>query len=136
MRKRITPAFMTLLMLICFMVNTHAALPETVEPLWDNIQNASIDFFFNNPASVVSTITGKTGMTNITATLNVYQQTDNGWTVVGRDYGSTSARSLALRVEYDAVPGATYQAVLNFSVTINGVVETETLYEYATCPKN
>ena len=123
-------------MLICFTANTYAALPETVEPLWDNIQSASIDFYFNDPASVVATVSGKTGMTNITATLNVYQQTSTGWRLVGRDYESTSARSLALRVEYDAEPGAYYQSVLNFSVTINGVVEAETLYEYATCPRN
>lgn len=137
MKKKLLALMMTVLMLVCFGTSAYAALPETIEPLWDNIQNTTHTMYFDGDrGSVLGSITGKSGTTNITGTLNVYKQTTTGWVLVGRDYGSTTERVLGLYVEYTAEPGAYYQSVLNFSVTINGVVEPETLYEYATCPNN
>lgn len=137
MKKRFLTLFMTMILLICFGTNAYAALPETVEPLWDNIQSIIHFIDFNgNTGNSTADIYGKSGTTNITGTLNVYKQTTTGWVLVGHDYDSTTTRDLTLYVEFDAEPGAYYQSVLNFSVTINGVVEPETLYEFATCPTN
>lgn len=137
MKKRLVALFMSFLLLICFETSAYAALPEVVEPLWNNISTVSHTLNFNtSPANSYASIIGKSGTTNITGTLNVYKQTSSGWTLVGHDYDTTTTDVLAFYVEFDAEPGAYYQSVLNFSVTINGVVEPETLYEFATCPTN
>ena len=137
MKKRLTALMMMFLLLVCLGTNAYAALPETVVPLWDNIQSTTHFISFNGDVgSSTAIVYGKSGTTNVTGTLNVYEQTTSGWKLVGRDYGSVTTRELGLYVEFEAKPGAYYQSVLNFSVTINGVVETETLYEFATCPRN
>ena len=138
MKKRL---FLLLIgaMMLCMMTSVSATAPNSgiVTPLWDNISSAAPTINFigtNGYASAV--IAAKAGTTEINASLAVYKQVGNDWEYVDHDSGrTTSSLNYGLNVNFQGEPGAYYKAVLNMTVTKNGVAENEILFAYATCPK-
>ncbi|MBE6617121.1 MAG: hypothetical protein E7627_04165 [Ruminococcaceae bacterium] len=121
--------------LFCFATNTFAALPETIAPMWVNIRQMSNDLVFNGTSGIADTMVfGKSGTTRITGTLTVYVQTSNGWEEVDSTSGSSTSLYLSMTINFTGIPGEYYKSVLNVTVTINGVNESETKTAYEYCP--
>lgn len=135
MKRKFSALFMVMVLLISLAVNTYAALPETVEPLWDNISDITNKFYFyGTSGGARGTVAGKDGATSIAGTLAVYEETDYGWLLIGSDSGSTGGSTLYLSVSFTPESGTNYKSVLNVSVTIGNSTESESSTEYATAP--
>ena len=110
---------------------------DSIVPLWDNIQSAEpVLAFLGSDGYATATIRAKSGSTEINASLAVYKQVGDSWEYVDHDSGrTTSSLTYPLSVAFQGEPGAYYKAVLNMTVTRNGVAENEILFAYATCPQ-
>ena len=98
--------------------------------LWTNIAEASVTF---KSSSVEGKVIGISGTTNITATLAVYKQNSTGgWDYVGHTGGATSSSYYVLSVSFTPVSGGYYKAVLNATVTANGMSENTIQTAYRT----
>lgn len=121
--------------IFCSAVNTFAAIPETVMPMWENTRQINNDVMFNGTSGIADiTVLGKSGTTQITGTLTVYVQTDNGWKEVDSTSGSSSSIYFSLTINFTGTPGAYYKSVIDATVKINGVSETVSSTAYQTCP--
>lgn len=76
----------------------------------------------------------KTGVTSITGTLTVYENVGENWIYVDSDSGSTTKRSLAVTVEFDAVSGREYKAVFEVTAYKNDISESDSSVSYKNCP--
>jgi len=133
MKKIISLMLAGLLSLFCC-IGTGAALPETAVPLWDNITTIYFDMSFTgNRGCADTTIAAKTGTTEITGTLIVHERTTYGWRQVDSVTKTVTDQAMALTISFDGIPGVEYRAVYNYSVTRNGIVETEVDSIYVTC---
>ena len=116
-----------------------AFVPETepVIPMWDNILSAAPVLLFSGTNGYASAkITAQSGSTEINASLAVYKQVGNDWVYVDHDSGrTTSSLNYGLNVSFQGEPGAYYKAVLNVTVTKNGISENAIKFAYATCPQ-
>ncbi len=121
--------------LVCSMaVSTTAAVPEPIVPLWDNISRITNTVTFNGTKGTAKgLIIGTTGTDEISATLTVYVQNGSNWVFVGSDSDTVTSKTLALTVDFTGTSGGYYKSVLEVTVTIDGVAETETITEYRTC---
>lgn len=133
--KKLLTLILVFATIFCFATSTFAALPETVVPMWNNIRQMSNDLVFNGTSGIADTMVfGKSGTTRITGTLTVYVQTSNGWEIVDSTSGSSTSLYLSMTINFTGTPGKYYKSVLNITVTINGVNESETMTSYKTCP--
>ena len=133
--KKTLALVLGILTVLIFVVNTSAASPEVITPLWNNITYVSNDLSFNGASGITSTmVVGKSGTTKITGTLTVYVQTANGWDVVDGDSTTSTSNLFTLDINFTGVPGEYYKSVLTVTVTINGVNESVTKTAYETCP--
>jgi len=132
--KKIFSLFIAGIFLLSCCIVIQAALPETIEPLWDNIRNMDNPITFDGTEGTArATLNGKSGTTEITGILKVYKETDRGWVFVASDSDSVTGDSMTLSVEFTGVSGGYYKSVFSVTVTRNGVEETETKTTYAYC---
>ena len=133
MKKIISLLLAGLLSLFCC-IGAGAALPETAVPLWANITSIYFDMTFTgNRGCAETTIDAKNGTTEITGTLIVHERTTYGWRQVDSVTKTVTTAEMGLGITFDGVPGVEYRAVYNYSVTRNGIVETEVDSIYVTC---
>lgn len=134
--KKTTSILLVLIMFVVLCIPAYAALPEIVQPMWDNV--AYVDVFFTFSASgngcAMGTIYGADGTTKITVRLSIYVEEDGEWVLIGGNTETVNGSELTVDYNFNAVSGKYYKAVLTFMVTKNGVMESDRVYEYATCP--
>ena len=135
--KKVISIFLACCILIIGGVSTYAALPETIEPLWVNIDGFQNNIYFNGAnSSATATVIGKSGTTKITGTLTVYRQSGSNWIYVGSDSDTVTTSAMGLSVNFTGYSEVNYTSVLSFSLTRNGVTESESNTYYKTCPKS
>ncbi|MBQ4046960.1 MAG: hypothetical protein IJC93_01135 [Clostridia bacterium] len=133
--KKTTSILLVFMMLALLCSPAYAALPETVQPLWDNTSDANVWFSFSNlDNSAEGYVIGKAGTTKITVRLSIYVDEDGEWVLLGGNTESVNGSNLSVDKSFNAVSGKYYKAVLTFMVTKNGVMESDRVYAYATCP--
>ncbi|MBE6891767.1 MAG: hypothetical protein E7481_07060 [Ruminococcaceae bacterium] len=120
--------------LLSFSLTSFAALPgnSEISPLWVNLSAMDLDFYFSgNTGTASGEIYRKLSATLIEATLTVYRKEGFRWVTVASQTDSSNI-SLAINVEFNAIAGATYKAVLDVMVYGTSVDETETITETVT----
>ena len=134
--KKIFTVFQATLVMYCLCLSVYAAVPETVTPLWDNINVITSDITFDGTeGNATAVITGKSGTTEIIGTLAVYEKVGTKWEYVDQCSDSNEDRYLVLSVDFTGEPEVEYKSVLNVLVTRDGMNEVETDTTYETCPK-
>ena len=134
MRKSIALTI-TVCMLVMLSTGVFAVMPDTIIPLWDNINRMeNIITFDGTDALAKGTLYGKSGTTCMSGILTVYKQTDNGWEYVGSDTDTVESVLMTLKVDFTAEPGGYYKSVFKVSITRNGIIEPETKTTSTTCP--
>ncbi len=132
--KKIYSLFIAGIFLLSCCIGIQAALPETIEPLWNIILNMENIFTFDGTEGIVrAEFDGDSGTTEVSGSLKVYKETDRGWVFVASDSDSVTGDSMTLSVEFTGVSGGYYKSVFSVTVTRNGVEETETKTAYAWC---
>ena len=132
--KKIFSLFIAGILLLSCCIGIQAALPEMIEPLWDNIRNMENTITFDGTEGTArAELDGKSGTTGISGSLKVYKETDRGWVFVASDSDSVTGTSMTLSVDFTGVSGGYYKSVFSVTVTRNGVEETETKTTYAWC---
>ena len=104
-----------------------------VMPCYDNISDATIEISFNGNTGKVTGIARKmTGATSLEGVLDVYEENNGQWVLVGSWSNSTTRRALSVTGEFDAVSNRTYKAI--FTVVAYGTTtETVTVEAYKLC---
>lgn len=134
--RKIYSILQAILVIGCLCLSVYAAVPETVTPLWDNINVITNDITFNGTSgNATAAITGKSGTTEIIGTLALYEKVGTKWEYIDQCSDSNEDRHLVLSVDFTAEPEVEYKSVLNVLVTKDGMNEVETDTTYATCPK-
>ncbi len=135
--KKMISVILACVLIITTGMSTSAALPETIEPLWDNIATIVNDMSFNGTSGNASaSIVGKSGTTKITGTLTVYRQSGDNWIYVGQDSDTVTTGYMALSVDFNGYSEVNYKSVFSITVTRNGMSESESDTAYKTCPKS
>lgn len=105
---------------------------ETISPQWSNMSLIELYFIFsNNEGTAIGEVYKKSSTTLIEATLTVYKKVGSSWVFVGRTTES-STQSLAIDLDFDAVTGTTYKAVLDVTAYGTSVDESETIEKIET----
>lgn len=134
--KKFFSILQAIVVIYCLCLSVYAATPETIAPLWDNINVITNDITFNGTnGNATAMITGKPGTTEIIGTVAVYQKVGTKWEYVDQCSDSNEDSYLFLSVDFTAESEVEYKSVLNILVTRNGMNEVETDTTYATCPK-
>lgn len=117
-------------------VSTFSALPIDYLPQWSNIDRmASVIVFDGQVGNASATVYAKSGATKVEGMLTVYKQSGGSWVYVDSDSETTTSHSyVSLSVDFNAVSGGYYKSVFEVTVTKNGIEESETKYNYKTCP--
>ncbi|MBQ3590013.1 MAG: hypothetical protein II980_06150 [Clostridia bacterium] len=125
----LTTLMLCFVLLSSFSVISFAALPESdVQPLYENILNATLSMGFNgNTGNVAGTVTRKTGTTSMAGIIVVYKYENNDWTKVGEWENTTTRPSLAVVGTFTAEAGAEYKAVFQITALKGTIVEVERL---------
>ena len=132
--KKILSLIITGILLLSCCVEIQAALPDIIAPQWVNINKMTNTISFDGTdGSASATLTGESGTTSMSGTLKVYKETDRGWVFVASDSDSVTGKTMQLSVDFTGVSGGYYKSVFTVTVTRNGVDETETMTDYATC---
>lgn len=133
--KKVISLILIAMTLFCCAINSFAAVPEQIVPMWNNISMMTNNLYFDGTEGDVSaTVVGKLGTTQIVGSLIVYKQVSSGWKLVGQESATSSTQTLNINFPFDAVSGGYYKSVFTVTVTINGVNESETKTSYKTCP--
>lgn len=138
MKNRIIAVFMTCCMLLSFFsFNAFAAQQEPILPRWTNtsVVSASLNFV-GTTGNVDVSITGKTGVTNITAEIKLYYKTaagtwdeyPQGWTY------NVDQQVLVVNETFTGLRGCEYKIELEATVTKDGYGEVITKTATDTCP--
>ena len=137
--KKIIAIILSAVMLVSYGLSVNAAvIPETeITPMWENTSSMANSMGFNGTTGIVECeILGDAG-TTVSAIVRVYRQTEvGGWTYIGGKRASSDTRSLIFSMTYGAIKGFQYKAVLEATVTKNGVDEVITKTSYKTCPNS
>ena len=134
--KKFTSILLVFMMLALLCSSAYAALPETVQPLWNNVEEAYVEISFSSSGNgcAAGYVIGNPGTTKITVRLSIYVDEDGEWVLLGGNTESVNGSNLSVDKSFNAVSGKYYKAVLTFMVTKNGVMESDRVYAYATCP--
>ena len=114
-----------------------AALPEPITPMWDNVLSLNATLSFNGTTGNVSAfINGKSGVTNIDATVTLYYKNTNGvWVEQEKDWDyNTNQSLLGISETFTGARGVEYKIVVEATVTKGNVEETVSKTATATCP--
>ncbi len=135
MKRFFTVVYATILAaLMCGSV--FSALPVDFTPQWTNISLMTSDITFDgNDGNASAYVNAKSGATKVEGTLTVYRQSGSSWVYVDSTSDSTTTRTyLTISVDFTAISGTYYKSVFTVNVTRNGIVESDTMYSYKTCP--
>lgn len=124
------------------MIPVHGAIPadpNLVVPMWDNA-NTFVAYltFSGTTGDIVSTIMGKTGVSNITAEVKLYYKNSSGsWVKDSREWNyDVDQMYLAITESFTGVPGREYKIEINATLTKNGVEEDISKSATGTCPNS
>ena len=132
--KKISAMMLAILMIISSCLTVYAAVPETVVPLWDNINSINCTLTFDGTDGLgKGTARGLSGTTRMSGTVTVYVQTSSGWEEVGSASNTVSGRSLSVSVDFEGETGEYYKAVFEVTCVRNGVSESDSWTAYKTC---
>lgn len=125
----LTTLMLCFVLLSSFSVISFAALPESdVQPLYENISNATLSIGFNDTQNeVVGTVTRKTGTTSMAGIITLYKYENNDWTKVGEWENTTTRSTLVVAGTFTAEAGAEYKAVFQITALKGTIVEVERL---------
>lgn len=137
MKKRIISFVLASCMAFLMMSFTaYAALPETIEPLWDNADSVTAKLLFNGSTGNVSaTIRGQKGVTNISVSVRLfYKSTSNTWIEINKDWDyDVDKSSLSIYETFTGISGCEYKVEVSGTVTKNGYAESISQTVTATC---
>lgn len=87
MKKRILSFLLSSLFMLPLSTTICATQVPSTTPLWENINGLTATLTFNsNTGNVTVVVTGKTNVTNITATVDLYYKNSNrSWVEVEND---------------------------------------------------
>ncbi len=131
-----------ILLLCCILMSTisltvSAALPDPITPMWDNVLSLNATLTFNGTTGNVSAfINGKSGVTNIDATVTLYYKNTNGvWVEQEKNWDyNTNQSLLGISETFTGARGVEYKIVVDATVTKGNVEETVSKTATATCP--
>lgn len=138
MKKRflkVLVCFLAALML--FSVNTFAIEEEpiSVSPRWVSIFNIDLTMVFDGDiGNVTGSASKKSTASRIEGTLYLYEKIGGEWVYVDEGYKSKTVGGIGISIDFDAVSGREYKAEFVVTAYTDGVAETETVYNYKTCP--
>ncbi len=138
--KKLTALLLVLTMMLTVMsvgVAAKAMDDNVAVPFWDNVNTARVTLNFSGTTGTASTtITDIPQHTwHINATLYVYRQDGDDWTLVDKEYGySTANADLVIDFNFTAVRGETYKAIVYFAAYSEDGGETDNVEIIKTCP--
>lgn len=136
MKKRIVLVVVT----IIFMCTVLVPVPvcgTAIMPRWDNVSNITAYInFVGTSGRVIAVVTGDTGVTNITVSINLYYKNTSGsWVEVENNWDyNVSQQSLSVYESFTGVSGREYKIELTGTVTKNGCVENISASTTKVCP--
>ena len=112
-----------------------AELPDSgiIAPQLESIVNIKVDFIFSDSIATLTVTRRDQTVTKLEGTLTVYKKVGNNWVYVTSN-SDTSARALAIDVEFAPVSGVTYKAVAEVTAYSSSGSEPATSSKIATCP--
>lgn len=84
---------------------------ESIQPLYDIIHRLSFGIVDDGVEASMETDFS----TSLQITITLYQQKENGWSLLAKKTFSRTSTVLGGRIEYDFKSGVTYRAVANFN---------------------
>ncbi len=137
MKKRIISIILVCCMALLTMpFATYAALPETVEPLWDNTNIFTATLSFNGTRGTATVyVDGQSGVTDITLEIKLYYKNTSGsWIEVDKDWNyDVNSSTFAVSETFTGVSGREYKIVVKGTVTKAGYAETISKIATAMC---
>ena len=138
MKKRLFMFVMICCMLISVLpVATHAAQIPEVQPQWANTLGVTTYVsFVGSTGYVVVSITGYSGVTEISGDIQLYYKNASGaWVEIPKDWAFSVNRMVyGTEVTFAASPGREYKAVMSAVVTKNGYNESISKTATEICP--
>ena len=135
--KKVFVTLFAVVMVFAFTTGVIAATGngEMVAPCWNYMNSIEVNMTFSgNVGTATAAITRIYGVTtSIEATLTVYEQDGSDWIFVDSVSGS-SARALALELDFDAESGVTYKAVVDVTAYGEDGSELDSSSRTKTCP--
>ena len=135
MNQKIIALFLAGLSLFPLTTPISAELPDSgiIAPQWESIVNIKVDFIFSDSIATLTVTRRDQTVTKLEGTLTVYKKVGNNWVYVTSN-SDTSARALAIDVEFAPVSGVTYKAVAEVTAYSSSGSEPATSSKIATCP--
>ncbi len=137
MKKRILSILLCGLFMFHMSIFVGAAQPPSINPLWDNVKEITATLTFNgNTGNVTIVVSGKTDVTNITATVDLYYKTTTGsWIEIEKNWSyNVNQQTLVILESFNATPGREYKIIINGKTTLGGYEEVFSKTTTATCP--
>lgn len=140
MRKFISIILASVLLLSIIPVSAYGAVPDQITPLWDNAMSITADMTFGGTSGtrgeVLVTVTGHSGVSNITASAKLYYKNlSGGWTELKFNWNyDVDEIYLDIYETFVATRGYEYKLDIEITLTKNGIEETITDTVIATCP--
>ncbi|MBQ7294548.1 MAG: hypothetical protein IJW79_12535 [Clostridia bacterium] len=123
--------------LMMFSVNAFAIEEEqsSVTPRWVSIFDIDLTMGFDGDIGNVTGSASKMSTASmIEGTLYLYEKINGQWVYVDEGYKSKTVGGIGISIDFDAVSGREYKAEFVVTAYTDGVGETETVYNYKTCP--
>jgi len=123
--------------IMLFSVNTFAIGEEqsSVSPRWVSIFDIDLTMGFDGDmGNVTGSASKMSTASRIEGTLYLYEKIDGEWVYVDEAYKSKTIGTVGVSIDFDAVSGREYKAEFVVTAYTDGVGETETVYNYKTCP--
>lgn len=128
MKKLIATLILTVILISCVSVSVSAAMPSTVEPLWDNTSIVTGTMVFDGSDKSQGTaemqVVGKIGVTKIEGSVVVYKRVGSSWVYVTENSKTVSTKNCFLSVDFKSEIGYEYKAEFHFVVTKGTTNET------------
>ena len=137
MKKRILSILLCGLFMFHMSIFVGAAQPPSINPLWDNVKGITATLTFNgNTGNVTVVVSGKTNVTNITATVDLYYKTTSGsWIEIEKNWSyNVNQQTMVILESFNATPGREYKIIINGKTTLGGYEEVFSKTTTATCP--
>lgn len=138
MKKRLFSLVMICCLLFALVpTGVHAAQKEPISPLWTNTNSVYAAINFNGTTgNVTVSITGQSGVSNITADVKLYYKNTAGtWTEIVKGWSyDVNQMYLIVSESFTGVPGREYKIEVSATVTKNGYGESISKTATEVCP--
>lgn len=128
MKKLIATLILTVILISCVSVSVSAAMPSTVDPLWDNTSIVTGTLTFDgsdkSQGNAEMQVVGKIGVTKIEGSVVVYKRVGSSWVYVTEGSKTVSTKNCVLSVDFKSEIGYEYKAEFHFVVTKGTTNET------------